>query len=364
MTELLSISIGDLEFDKLNPRLPLSLTGAQESRIIKYLAEETSIEDLMTSIGENGFFPGEAIVVTPVEGGDGSRYVVLEGNRRLAALRLLQDPSVAGNIPRIRTAAEAARFRPSELPTYAVESRDAALQYLGFRHITGVQRWEPLAKARYLKMLFDRTDEGMGSPQERYSAVAREIGSRSNAVRRNLDALIAYEIIEQNGFFDIEELCEESFQFGVFYTAIGNTEIAAFIGVREDGQPTHPAVAPDSIKADLLKELTEWMFAKNERGESRLGESRNIQKLGDVIADDSALRAFRQGFSLDNAFYRSVGARRVFIENMSVAADALQQANSILHSVGPSDDEVVSIVSETLSIINVTARHLGIAEHD
>ena len=363
MSEFKTIEIADLEFDKQNPRLPSSLIGSDDRKIIRYLAEETAIEDLMTSIGENDFFLGEAIVVTPSDEGTDSRYVVLEGNRRLAALRLLQNPSLAGNIRLIHRVAGEAEFKPNRLPAFVVESRNDVLQYLGFRHITGVQRWEPLAKARYLKMLFDRTDESM-EPQQRYAAVAREIGSRSNAVRRNLDALIAYEIIEESGFFDIGELDEETFQFGVFYTAIGNTEVATFIGIRRDGQPTHPSVTPDSIKLEFLQELTKWMFERNDRGETRLGESRNIGKMGDVVADEAALQAFRRGLSLDSAFNRTVGAKQVFMRNMANATDSLQQANSILHTVTPSDEDAVALVREAMEILNVTAGRLGLTEHD
>ena len=86
--EPLDISL--LEFDKENPRLPTSVRNQDEASILNYLATETSIENLMTSIGENGFFPGEAMVVTP----HNSKYTVIEGNRRLAALRLLQDPTL------------------------------------------------------------------------------------------------------------------------------------------------------------------------------------------------------------------------------------------------------------------------------
>ena len=216
----------------------------------------------MTSIGVNDFFPGETIVVTRAKNG---KYIVLEGNRRLAALKLLQDPGLAGNIRSIIRASEEAEFSPKQIPAHVVNSRNDALQYLGFRHISGVQRWDPLAKARYLKLLFERTSDEL-EPEQRCIEVAREIGSRSNTVRRNLDALAAYEAVEERDFFDIEDLDEGSFQFGVFYTAIGDLAIASFVGVREDGEPTYPIDKPESLKEAPLKELTEWLFEKDEKG--------------------------------------------------------------------------------------------------
>ena len=305
------LNIDELEFDKQNPRLPTTVS-TKESEIIKYLATKTGIEDLMISIGENGFFDGEAIVATPANG----KYTVLEGNRRLVALKLLQDPDLAGNRRSITRASEDAKKKPTDIPAYIVNSRDDALQYLGFRHISGVQRWDPLAKARYLKLLFNQTSSD--EPEERCIEVAREIGSRRDAVRRSLDALAAYEAIEERDFFDIDDLNEGSFRFGTFYTAIANVEIASFVGVREeDGSATHPIANPKSLKEGPLEELTEWMFKKDSQGSTRLGESRNIPKLSAIIANPNALEKFRQGVSLESAFSATIDNKKEFLRRYS-----------------------------------------------
>ena len=349
------INIDDLKFDKENPRLPKTV-ARKESEIIKYLAEKTSIEDLMTSIGVNGFFLGEAIVVTPYKD---DKYTVLEGNRRLAALRLLQNPELAGNIRSITRAAEDAKDSPTKIPVHIVESRDDALQYLGFRHISGVQRWDPLAKARYLKLLFERTSDEL-EPEQRCIEVAREIGSKRDAVRRNLDALAAYEAIEEREFFDIKGLNEESFQFGVFYTATGNAGIASFIGVREDGKPTHPIYNPESLNKEHLKELTEWMFKKDSDGSTRLGESRNIGDLGKAVASSTALEMLRQGMPLASAVSATVDNREEFLGHINRAIQQLKQANSNLHSVSSDDQEAVGKVREAMEILDVAIDRLKI----
>lgn len=357
MSNFKMLNIDQLEFDEKNPRLP-DTVSRKENEIIKYLAAKTGIEDLMTSIGENDFFPGEAIVVTRAENG---KYTVIEGNRRLAALRLLQNPRLSDNIRSIKKAAEEAKYKPTEIPVHVVDSRDDALQYLGFRHISGVQRWDPLAKARYLKLLFNQTS---GEPEQRCIEVAREIGSKRNAVRRNLDALAAYEAIEKRDFFDIRGLNEESFQFGVFYTAIGDSEIASFVGVRKDGESTHPIVRPESLKTGPLKELTEWIFKKDEQGSTRLGESRNIRKLSDVVANPNALETLRQGVSLDSAFSSTVDNKKEFLRDITRATEHLKQANSNLHSVEPDDLEAVNIVREAMKVLDLAIERLKIDRND
>lgn len=355
MSNFKILNINQIKLDKENPRLPETV-ARNEEEIIKYLASKTAIEDLMFSIGVNGFFPGEAIIVTPEKH---DSYIVLEGNRRLVALRLLQNPGLADNIRSVRRSSEESIHRPETIPAHIVASRDDALKYLGFRHISGVQRWDPMAKARYLKLLFKQTSDEL-EIVKRYVKVAREIGSRSNAVRRNLDALAVYEVIDLNDFFDIQDLNERTFQFGVFYTAIGNSDIASFIGVRKDDNPTHPIVNPQSLKKESIKELTEWMFKKNEQGGTRLVESRNISKLGAVVAHDEALNILRQGVSLDHAYSATVDNKKAFLRDINRAMEYLRQANSNVHSVEPNDLDAVNMVREALKVLSVALRHLNI----
>ena len=349
----IELNIELLEFDKENPRLPTSVRNKDDDSILKYLATKTRIENLMTSIGENGFFPGEAMVVTP----HGSKYTVIEGNRRLTALRLLQDPALV-KIPSIDRAAGDAINKPTKVPVFVVHSREDTLQYLGFRHISGVQRWDPLAKARYLESLFDRSQ---GEPQQRYISVAREIGSTSTTVRRNLDALAAYKIIEEKGFYDIADIEEETFQFGTFYTAVSNADIANFIGTRDGGTPKHPITNLDVVDKEHLDELVKYMFERDARGNTKLGESRNIGKLGAVLTNPSSLQALRLGQSLDAAYRLTPHGRDDFMRHMNQAIEELKQANANLYAVEQDDQPAKNAVSEALKIIHLASEKLGVA---
>ena len=351
------LDIESLTFDKENPRLPTTVRG-DDCEILEYLATKTGIERLLLSIGENGFFPGEAIIVIEQEESD--KYIVIEGNRRLAALKLLQNPSLVNRVS-IRTAVEEAEHRPSKVPAYIANSRDDTLQYLGFRHVSGVQRWDPLAKARYLKTLFDRCH---GEPEQRYSSVAREIGSKANAVRRHLDALATYDIIERRGFYDIEELEEETFQFGTFYTAVGNTDIANFIGTKRDGVSNHPIVNPCEINENHLEELVTLMFEQDDQGSTKLGESRNISKLGEVLDNLNSLKALREGQSLDAAYRLTPYGRDEFMRRMNQANQELRQANANLYDVEPGDEGAKKVVGEALKIIQHASKWLGEVTYD
>lgn len=342
MPEFKEVSVSNLRLDRKNPRLPTSLHGACENEILKYLARKTNIEELITSIGKNDFFPGEAIVVTS-SGPAIDEYIVLEGNRRLTALRLLNDEQLARQVSAGAAQAVAnAKNRPSRVPAYEVDSRDDVLQYLGFRHVSGVQRWDPLAKARYLKMLYLRSE---GGPESRYRQIASEIGSRGDTVRKNLDALAAYELVEKEQFFNVPALNEERFQFGVFYTALANPRIAEFAGARNESGPTHPIANPASLNIKEIGELVEWMFRKDESGKTRLGESRKIPHLAAVVSAPSALQRFREGESLDVARLDTPDVQVEFIREIRTVVHHIEQANSKINSVNADDPDVKAIVA-------------------
>lgn len=352
------VDIGDLVLDRKNPRLPTRLRGADDNEIIEYLARKTNITDLIASINANGFFPGEAIVVTESKKIAG-KYIVLEGNRRLTSLKLLQDEDLAQSISlSIGEAVRLAETRPTSVPIYEVNNREEALQYLGFRHVSGVQRWDPLAKARYLEMLYHETE---GDPEWRYTQIAREIGSRRDTVRKNLDALAAYEIIERHAFFDIPTLDEDQFQFGTFYTALANPKIAKFTGARDEYQrATHPIEDPVILDVDAIGELVHWMFEKGPDGKTRLGESRNIPKLADVVAAPNALKRFREGAMLREAHLQTPDIQNEFVSDVRTATVHVKSANTKLDSVAADDPEVQESIFELTDQLQIATKALGL----
>ena len=107
----------------------------------------------MESIAERGYFSEEPLVGVPsgqtTEDGE-EIFTIVEGNRRLAALRLLlfeEDRKLvdAKNVPAVGIT-ELDRIR--EVPVKVYRTRKEVVPYLGVRHIVGVKPWDALAKAR------------------------------------------------------------------------------------------------------------------------------------------------------------------------------------------------------------------------
>lgn len=339
--EISNVDLGYLHLDPDNPRLPQNLPRTEKD-ILEYLATTTAIEDLVNAIATNGFFPGEPLVVVPDKKRGSGHYVVVEGNRRLTALRLLQNPKATKEpSTRLKAIVTEAPHKPTMIPVVVRNTRDEVLPYLGFRHITGVKAWDPLAKARYMKQLFDALTKKRDRPEVRYRQVAQAIGSRTTNIRRNLDALAVYDVMEDSRFFGVPDLSEDTIKFGSLYTALGDEKIAAFVGsaketsdsVDPDYVPTHPIVEPSALRKGNIKDLTRWMFQKNSDGETIVGDSRNLRKLAAVVVSSTAVKALREGSKLDYAYRLTKGVERDFAALLYEAEGTLREAAGIVATV-------------------------------
>ena len=130
----------------------------------------------------------------------------------MAALLLLSTPNLATiHTRKIDKVLKETRFRLTEILCIIFQEKSEILQYLGYRHITGIKSWSLVAKARYLNSLLQTTQGATLS--ESACELAKKIGSRSDYVKKILVSYEIYLIIEDNGFYKIPSLDETSFHF-------------------------------------------------------------------------------------------------------------------------------------------------------
>lgn len=344
MTESRAIElkhISEITFDVENARIPVSVRREDKASVLEWMINHENITDLMTSIGEKGFFPGEPLLVVKDE--KTGLYVTVEGNRRYTATYLLQNPDEAPvRKSTVNDIVHNAEHRPDQLPVVIFESRDEIVDYLGYRHITGVEPWDALAKARYLRMLYDRLRDDM-PVNEKYRTLARQIGSKPSYVRQLLIGSSIVEVIEGQNYYSIKDLDDKTFEFGSFYTAIVKPNIARYIGV--DMGADNPL---DGLNTEHLGELVSWMFEKNGENQTRVGESRNLNQLNKILDPryEKALVLFKEGASLTKATELTDEADEIVRKKISDARDALQTAWSYFPSVKDYDGIKLDILLE------------------
>ena len=298
-----TLPINKIYLDTHNPRLPTTVSRDQKEMLL-YIARNTSITELMTAIAENGYFPGEPIIAVPRKAGG---HWAVEGNRRLVALKLLKDPSLSPKNTKVREISETAKHSPDTVPCVIFDDRAQVVNYLGYRHISGVKPWEPLAKARYIAEYFKNQTDPKATPIERYLEVARGIGSQASFIKRQLDGMAVYQHMEAYEFYEIDELNEETISFSLLSTAVGYEAILDYVSSRRD-----PFIKPKRLKPDAVRNLAIWMYEPNEQGETILGESRNIQRLAVIVADQKALLLLTEDRNLQKAFATTKGVANEF----------------------------------------------------
>ena len=300
-------AVDQLDFDPENPRFYDSV-GANDgdARAIQRMLEQENLEELVGSIGNQGFFAGEPLLVTPNPKSEG-RWIVVEGNRRLAALRVLTGQIPADKLPRtLSDLVSQAKHKPAKVECFEFPQRRDVLKYLGFRHISGPRRWEPLSKARYLADLIRNFYIQLDN-EDQLKAVARDIGSRRDYVAQLLTALNLYDRAKNANFYGLQRVGENDINFSLLSTALSYSNIVEFLGL-----PGRDAVVVDSVNDAHAKELLGWMFAQDQRGETVLGESRHLKKLAAVVGSMHAVTELRKTNDLDKAYVFSSGPAKTF----------------------------------------------------
>lgn len=168
-------SIVDVEVDEHNPRFAEPVVGQREA-INALLAQGPS---KLLNLAEDIALVGQLDPINPpIVMREGSRIVVLEGNRRFAAMKLLRNPDIAlapatqKSLARIRKKAIEAGQNgegPAQVDCYVVEDREAAQRWIELRHTgqndgVGTDPWNsyqsaafrPRPTAEYRAVLFVR----------------------------------------------------------------------------------------------------------------------------------------------------------------------------------------------------------------
>lgn len=143
------IAVADLTLDALNPRIPVSGKTPSQKELIVELVENDRVYELAELIVANGYLPDQYLIVVRDDG----RLIVVEGNRRLAAVKLLLEPHLAPSDYQRRFTTLSEKIDPasiSELKTLIAPSRGAAIPLIVSKHTeTSVEPWAPIMQANF-----------------------------------------------------------------------------------------------------------------------------------------------------------------------------------------------------------------------
>ncbi len=324
------ILLEDLRLDPKNPRLPEELQDGKQGDLMVYIAEGYNAIEVGRSIARHGYFRSEPLIVTRLPSG---RYRVIEGNRRLVALEFLNEPDGAEDLDDYEEWVELAKVAdlPDKIPAIIASSRKQVAPIIGYRHISGIEPWDPHAKARFITSLVKA-----GSTFEQVSSLVGETPLNVAAHYRNHQITFQAKQLKVKTGRVIE-------QFGVFTRAMSSAPLRNHIGapapsdVKRGDKPL-----PTGMKKNV-NELFSWLFGDGEQ-EAVIDESRGITDLGRAIQTEEGLETLRLTHDLDEALFAAGGYRDRLLRRLGMACNYLEKAEEDIEDYRE-DDEVIQALA-------------------
>ena len=320
------IPVGNLLLDGDNPRLPERLHRGSQSELLDFLHEQGLLEELAQSYLDNGFFQHEPLIVLPT--GEQEKYTVVEGNRRLAALKVLHEVPEAGDVHFVGIDPSPEQLEQlGEIPCFPISSREDIHAYIGFRHIGGLKTWPPEAKARYiLSEVRKLVENDVADP---FREIGRRVGSNAQGVRNPYLAIRI--LLHGREEFGLKVTYVQDHRFGVWLRCMNSADIRMYIGVSKARTYQEIEEALKSIREDRLKDVLGDLQSGGGRARAVLGDSRDVTAYGRVLANERAHDTLRKTGDLSLAKQvveeLGLGARTWrLVESVKLFVDTLHRA--------------------------------------
>lgn len=339
-----------LRLDRENPRLLGEDGQASDSRIIAQLYRAAELDELLQSISTNGYLDIEPLIVM-LDSSD-NRFVVLEGNRRLAALRLLREENLAAQVAtsenlRITVPPVDGSLRSTldEVSVYRVNSRNQARSFIGFKHINGPAKWDSYAKARFAAKWY-KTGRSEGISLE---DIAKAIGDRHDTIKRMVSAIYVLEQAKDKGRFDIRDRNTKKFNFSHLYTALSRSQYMDFLGIDTAWARYDPV--PNPVPRNRLKQLQQvlvWIYGSKSDEAMPVVQSQNpdIKRLGEVLVSAEARHILETTNDLKTAHASTEPADTRFTASLLRARSSLQDAAASLRAYDGHDKSLLDIAED------------------
>jgi hypothetical protein len=316
------VPASELHFDFRNPRIAefMPTDKTPDKDIIKILWNVMGVEEIVLSIRASGFFTHEPLIAIHEDG----KNIVLEGNRRLAAVKCILDPQIAdfvGFNKNSLVVREDVLQTLQELPVIFVSSREDAWKFIGFKHINGPAKWGSYAKAQYISQI----KNDFSIPLEE---IASQIGDTNRTVQKLYQGLQVIEQAEKLGVFNRQDIQSNRLYFSHLYTGLTYEGYRNYIGI--NGVPeSQDNPVPDN-KKDELGELLRWIYGSKSKDMQPLIQTQNpdLRRLEAVLNNREAIHAIRDGVPLYQAYEISRPKDETFEQSLLEAKRALQKASS------------------------------------
>ena len=318
MEAIQKINVSMLYFDEKNPRLVEYGALKSEEDVIQVLWDNMAVNEIVMSILANGFFENEALYAVRED----DKYVVVEGNRRLAAVKLILAPgAIKGMLKYAEKITKPLLDELKEgLPVIVLDKREDAWRYIGFKHVNGAVKWDSYAKAEYIAQVHNDYKVSLDD-------IAEQIGDSNKITLKLYQGLMVLRQANCETNFKISDVYYNRVDFSHIYTAIMYEGFQKYLGIDITKHVDRP-VANENL--EKLEEVMFWVLGSKSKKIKPLIRSQNpdIRNLNQILLSQDAVQVLRATKDLDVAFDRSQDGNDVFHQSIVEAQMNLQKALS------------------------------------
>ena len=288
-----SVRVADTILDPENPRIPPAPSTPAQLELIRLFCIHYDVYSLAKSMTEDGYFPDERIVVTEQDGS----YIVLEGNRRITALKVLMNPDLApdemkSKFQRLGEVVE--RKVIAQCDALVAPSRNAATKLILEKHTQqSVLSWSPLMKAEFYRKM---TEQGISSVE-----ISKQYNITPSSVQGFLRTSRIYRIaLGADLPSHVRELVSDPQKFPItnLERIYDNWEARKILTLSDDLETV--SCSPSAFRKALNRMVSD--IATGEKDSRSLDNAGNIREYAKQIAEDAQIKEIDDKIKIETIF--------------------------------------------------------------
>lgn len=266
--EIQRAPLTEFYLDAKNPRLGCRQANADLSQEeILEMMNNWVLDELAESYIENGFWEYEALLAVEEELEGKRCLVVIDGNRRLAALiylhRAINGEHVSEEWSSLVENRDIAAELFNAIPYLQINSRQEVESFLGFHHqATSIKKWFVEQKAEYIASLIDQQDMS-------YKEVARTIGTSISNVQ--------YCYISHQLFLQMENCLKDfsvkkaKWRFTTMFFSLQTLGVQKYLGLDPFADPSDARIPIPENRLEVLENFARWLFGNQQHPSLLIG---------------------------------------------------------------------------------------------
>ncbi|MBL4586751.1 MAG: AAA family ATPase [Flavobacteriales bacterium] len=246
-----------------------------------------NVSDLISSFQSNGFLDIDQIQVKAI----GDKYLVLEGNRRVATLKFLYEEFKNGNdIGKLTER----NFKSIDLVEVIDEDPVQHLIAMGLHHISGKKRWSAVNEAQLIEDL--RSKHGKTETE-----ICSSLGISTTALRRSSRTLALIRDYKKSDFGDQFT----SGMYSIFEAVIGNPIMKQWVEWNDNEYKAENQTNLDRFYTWISQ--TEKVDRETDRNDKIIREPiitqyRQVKEVASFVEDKKALKRMEESQSIAEGY--------------------------------------------------------------